>query len=101
MTLAVRAPTLAALLFAASIVSAAGQSSGSNQPRNSDPPKSTTGTTNLPAYQQHKEQQPQGGTGPLDTTTGGAPPDSVQGDTPPGMQAAPEGSSKASKGDSK
>ena len=40
------------------------------------------------------QQQPQGDTGPLDTKTGGAPAESPQGQTPPGMQAAPEGSSK-------
>ena len=40
------------------------------------------------------QQQPQGPTGPLNTTTGGAPADSPQGQTPPGMQAAPDGSSK-------
>ena len=38
--------------------------------------------------------QPQGWTGPLNTTTGGAPPESPQGQSPPGMQAAPEGSTK-------
>lgn len=38
--------------------------------------------------------QPQGPTGPTTTTTGGAPPESPQGQTPPGMQAAPGGSSK-------
>ena len=41
------------------------------------------------------QMQPQGWTGPTDTkTTGGAPAESPQGQTPPGMQAAPEGSSK-------
>ena len=40
--------------------------------------------------------QPQGPTGPLNTTTGGAPASSPQGESPPGMQAAPEGSSKTS-----
>ena len=39
-------------------------------------------------------QQPQGPTGPTETTSGGAPPESPQGQTPPGMQAAPGGSSK-------
>ena len=39
-------------------------------------------------------QQPQGPTGPTETTRGGAPPESPQGQTPPGMQAAPGGSSK-------
>jgi hypothetical protein len=38
--------------------------------------------------------QPQGWTGPLDTSSGGAPAESPQGQSPPGMQAAPEGSSK-------
>ena len=37
--------------------------------------------------------QPQGLTGPIDTTTGGPPAESPQGETP-GVQAAPEGSSK-------
>jgi hypothetical protein len=36
--------------------------------------------------------QPQGPTGPLETGAGGAPASSVQGDTPPAMQVAPEGS---------
>ena len=39
--------------------------------------------------------QPQGWTGPIDTKSeGGAPAESPQGQTPPGMQPAPEGSSK-------
>jgi hypothetical protein len=41
------------------------------------------------------QMQPQGPTGPINTeNTGGAPAESPQGQTPPGMQAAPEGSSK-------
>jgi hypothetical protein len=36
-----------------------------------------------------------GPTGPLDATTGGASAESPQGQSPPGMQAAPEGSSKS------
>jgi hypothetical protein len=63
--------------------------------------KSTTSTspdsserTDLKAHQQHRERQPQGPTGPLDTTTGGPPAASPQGQSPPGMQSAPEGSSK-------
>jgi hypothetical protein len=39
------------------------------------------------------QAQPQGATGPLTTGTGGAPAASPQGETPPGMQAAPNGSS--------
>lgn len=39
--------------------------------------------------------QPQGMTGPINTkSTGGAPASSPQGETPPGMQAAPKGSDK-------
>jgi hypothetical protein len=59
-------------------------------------PKSeeSIGRTYLPGHQQHEQKQPQGPTGPLDTTIGGAPAESPQGQTPPGMQAAPEGSSK-------
>lgn len=38
--------------------------------------------------------QPQGWTGPINTGSGGAPAESPQGQSPPGMQAAPEGSSK-------
>jgi hypothetical protein len=38
--------------------------------------------------------QPQGNTGPINTKSGGAPASSPQGETPPGMQSAPQGSSK-------
>jgi hypothetical protein len=37
---------------------------------------------------------PQGDTGPQETGTGGAPAESPQGETPPAMQPAPDGSSK-------
>jgi hypothetical protein len=40
------------------------------------------------------QKQPQGWTGPIDTGSGDAPASSPQGQSPPGMQAAPEGSSK-------
>jgi len=40
------------------------------------------------------EKQPQGWTGPTTAAAGGAPASSPQSQTPPGMQAAPEGSSK-------
>jgi hypothetical protein len=56
--------------------------------------KQGTGTTDLKAHQQNNQQTPQGPSGPLNTTTGGAPAGSPQGQTPPGMQAAPEGSDK-------
>ena len=53
--------------------------------------KQPTGTT---APEAKGQLQPQGWTGPIDTSSGGAPPESPQGQSPPGMQAAPEGSSK-------
>ena len=43
--------------------------------------------------------QPQGETGPINTKSGGAPASSPQGDTPAGMQSAPEGSSVTIKTD--
>ncbi len=102
MSLVVRAPMLVAAFFlAASAAPVTAQSGSSGPSPSSEGAKASTGTTNLPAHQQHKEQQPQGATGPLDTTSGGAPADSPQGDTPAGMQAAPEGSSKTIKGDAK
>ena len=36
------------------------------------------------------QAQPQGPTGPVSTTSGGAPASSPQGETPPGMQPAPQ-----------
>ena len=45
------------------------------------------------------QMQPQGPTGPITTgSSGGAPASSPQGQTPPNMQAAPEGSSKTIEG---
>jgi hypothetical protein len=55
-----------------------------------DKPGSSTGRTQTTKGQ----KQPQGWTGPTDTGAGGAPASSPQGQTPPGMQPAPEGSSK-------
>jgi hypothetical protein len=53
----------------------------------------SNGRTDLP---DNKGQlQPQGWTGPLDTGSGGAPPESPQGGTPPPFQPAPGGSSKS------
>jgi hypothetical protein len=52
----------------------------------------STGRTVTPGVKGQK--QPQGWTGPITTGTGGAPAASPQGETPPGMQSAPEGSSK-------
>ena len=60
-----------------------------------DPSKdsqNSTGRTIIP--EKMGPAQPQGHTGPLDTKSGGAPAESPQGQTPPGMQSAPQGSSK-------
>jgi hypothetical protein len=54
--------------------------------------KSSVDRTQTPETKGQK--QPQGWTGPIDTGTGGAPASSPQGQSPPGMQAAPEGSLK-------
>jgi hypothetical protein len=76
----------ACLLCSAGLVLAQAQ-----PPNSSDASQQSTGRT---APEDKGQKQPQGWTGPLDTTTGGAPADSPQGQSPPGMQAAPEGSSK-------
>ncbi|HMA57325.1 MAG TPA: hypothetical protein VKP52_11510 [Pseudolabrys sp.] len=52
----------------------------------------STGRTQTPETVGQK--QPQGWTGPINTESGGAPAESPQGQSPPGMQPAPEGSSK-------
>jgi hypothetical protein len=52
----------------------------------------STGRTGTPETK--GQLQPQGWTGPINTESGGAPAESPQGQSPPGMQAAPEGSSK-------
>ena len=75
------------LAFGATVAVAQTQPAG----KSADSPHST-GRTVTPDTK--GQQQPQGDTGPLNTTTGGAPAESPQGQTPPGMQAAPEGSSK-------
>jgi hypothetical protein len=59
---------------------------------NADNPEYSIGRTQTPETKGQK--QAQGWTGPIDTGTGGAPASSPQGQSPPGMQAAPEGSSK-------
>ena len=61
-------------------------------PKQSGDSPHSTGRTVSP--ETDGKQQPQGDTGPLNTTQGGAPAASPQGQTPSGMQAAPDGSSK-------
>lgn len=55
------------------------------------------GTPTVP----REAEQPQGPTGPLDTTSGGVTPSSPQGDAPPGMQPLrqePTGEGQSAKG---
>jgi hypothetical protein len=59
-----------------------------------DPKKDINTTTGRAAPEEKGHSQPQGWTGPLDTKSGGAPPESPQGQSPPGMQPAPDGSTK-------
>ena len=69
--------------------------SAETQSENKQPADSqrSTGRTVLP--DDNKGQlQPQGRTGPITTGSGGAPAESPQGQSPPGMQPAPDGSSK-------
>jgi len=76
------------------LVSAASFAAGSVKA--DDPPADKSGysTGRTQAPEEKGVKQPQGWTGPITTGTGGAPPESPQGQSPPGMQAAPEGSSK-------
>jgi len=82
-------PLLVSILLAFALSSAAAEPT---VPQSKvDELKQGTGTTDLKNYQQNNQQTPQGPSGPLTTTTGGAPASSPQGQSPPGMQAAPEG----------
>jgi len=59
-----------------------------------DSKKDVNSATGRSAPEEKGQLQPQGWTGPLETKSGGAPPESPQGQSPPGMQAAPDGSTK-------
>ena len=81
---------LAALCIATCTSMASAQTqSEKKQPTDSE---HSTGRTVLPDDSKG-QLRPQGLTGPT-TGSGGAPPENPQGESPPGMQAAPEGSSK-------
>ena len=74
------------------LVLVTGEASSQRTPT-ADPSKdsqNSTGRTIIP----EKQAPAQGNTGPLETRSGGAPAESPQGQTPAGLQAAPEGSSK-------
>jgi hypothetical protein len=83
--------TLAALCVATCTSMASAQTQFEEQSADS---QHSTGRTALP--DDGKGQlQPQGWTGPITTGSGGTPAASPQGQSPPGMQAAPDGSSKS------
>jgi hypothetical protein len=72
-----------------SISLSAGAAVAQNPSAGSDPPASDTSQKqSLPGS---KQPQGQGDSGPMSTTTGGAPASSPQGDAPPGMQVVPKG----------
>ena len=79
------------------LVSAAGIAAAQAQTETKQPDKSEYSTGRTITPETKGQTQPQGPTGPINTTSGGAPgapASSPQGETPPGMQSAPEGSSK-------
>ncbi|MET0875527.1 MAG: hypothetical protein ABWY14_00165 [Tardiphaga sp.] len=81
---------LSTFAFLSAASAQTGTSSDEKKPGDS---QHSTGRTVLP--ESNKGQlQPQGWTGPITTESGGAPADSPQGQSPPGMQAAPDGASK-------
>ena len=82
-------------LIAVCFVSSAGMAWAQALPENktADKPESSIGRTVTPETK--GQLQPQGWTGPINTKpASGAPASSPQGESAPGMQAAPEGSSK-------
>jgi hypothetical protein len=85
---AVMRPLVGGICLLCTLAMAAAQ----DAPKQSGDSPHSTGRTVSP--ETDGKQQPQGNTGPLNTTEGGAPAASPQGQTPSGMQAAPDGSSK-------
>lgn len=87
------------LLTAACVVFSAGlalaqQQQQQQQQGSGDTPATPHSTGRTVAPDTKGQKQPQGHTGPLETEGAAAPAESPQGQTPPNMQAAPEGSSK-------
>ncbi|MET1046038.1 MAG: hypothetical protein ABWX70_04970 [Hyphomicrobium sp.] len=86
---------MTAALVASSLGFAVAETSAQQNPKPGKPGDSehSTGRSVLP--EEKGQLQPQGWTGPINTEMGGgAPASSPQGQTPPGMQSAPEGSDK-------
>ena len=82
--------TRVAACLACGVIFASAAAQADDKP--SDKSEYSTGRTQTPETTGQK--QPQGWTGPTNTGSGGAPATSPQGQSPPGMQPAPEGSSK-------
>lgn len=82
--------TLALILC---LTAAFGSGAAAAEPDKDKTEAATVGTGRTPP-EDKGQLQPQGWTGPINTQSGGAPAESPQGQSPPGMQAAPEGSSK-------
>ncbi len=82
------------LALIAALILLSGSAWGQAQPddKSTSASEHSTGRTVNPEDKGVK--QPQGWTGPIKTESGGAPPESPQGQSPPGMQSAPEGSDK-------
>lgn len=72
---------------------ASSQTTGSSKRAESPPAQPQQHDSQPQTPQSQQQTSPQGGSGPLETSSGGAPAASPQGETPPGMQAAPAGSS--------
>jgi hypothetical protein len=87
------------LCIVAPFSAASAETPASKEPADNRHSQHSTGKTEL---KDNGQMQPQGPTGPITTGTGGgAPAESPQGQTPPNMQAAPEGSSKTISGPDK
>jgi hypothetical protein len=72
---------------------ASGPTAAQNDQPRKEKESATVGAGRTPP-EDKGQLQPQGWTGPIDTESGGAPAESTQGQSPPGMQSAPEGSTK-------
>jgi len=84
--------TITCLAFGSALALAQVETPAKNAPAKPGASQHSEGRTVSPETK--GEAQPQGPTGPKETTTGGAPAESPQGQSPPGMQAAPDGSRK-------
>jgi hypothetical protein len=71
---------------------ATSQATAASKRAESSPAQSQQQAPQPQTPQSHQQTSPQGATGPLETSSGGAPAASPQGETPPGMQSAPQGS---------